>query len=198
MALQQIARRGALSAATSAAIAASPIVIDAGIERGSPDPVVALGKAERAAWAEFTSTSAERDRREGRYRLISAPRLAIGRRECRAPEEVMQRGRELIDPAGSGMEIVESAAERLREDIAAYEKARNDTGITALQAAEAAAFTAWEGLVDKIIATPAQSFAGLAVKLLIVREDMEVAPSEMQEEMVASALADAARLGGAA
>jgi hypothetical protein len=110
----------------------------------------------------------------------------------------MQRGRQLIDPTGSGMRIVESAAERLRDDIAAYEKARNDTGITALQAAEAAAFKAWEGLVDKIIATPAQSFAGLAVKLLIVREDMEVAPSEMQEEMVASALADAARLGGAA
>jgi hypothetical protein len=65
--------------------------------------------------------------------------------------------------------IISERAADLRQQIEAFEAAEAEAGIPALRVTEDATREAWIALVDKIIVTPAQSFAGIAVKLLIAR-----------------------------
>jgi hypothetical protein len=94
--------------------------------------------------------------------------------------------------------IIKARAEKLRQEIEAYEAAEAEVGLPALRARENATHDAWVALVDQIIMTPAQSVAGIATKLAITRNDTGWVWDTMIERLTRSACDDAERLAGGA
>ena len=79
-----------------------------------------------------------------------------------------------------------------------YDAARAEAGLTALKDAADAAHEPVVSLPKKIIATPAVSFAGVAVKLRQAAYWIEIGCGGPEQELIPSALEDAERLVGEA
>lgn len=60
------------------------------------------------------------------------------------------------------------------------------------------AHDAWRNSIQAIAETQATSFAGLAIKLRLIAQDVEDGPTDFAEPLLAGALADAERLAGGA
>ncbi|WP_052120429.1 hypothetical protein [Inquilinus limosus] len=195
--LPALSRRALLGGATILPIGAA----DAGLHRGSSDPVLDLWQEWRALDAELDAWQDDWQRKEGvLLRTVGMPRVLVpvpGRAEPVSACEPAEIDELLEDEAGT-----EALRERLHREFAAHrrrwETAAAAIGLGPVEARINLAWDRWEALMGSVWQTPARSLAGIAAKLSMV---LSIGQSRSDDEEfpwppLRSVLADLRRFAG--
>ena len=195
--VNQITRRSILAATAASAAVVAPAGL--ALASATPDPLVALEASFLDAAAEFYRVCQLLDMAEGE--LIqdgvcpTMPSAIVGHWHCMSPNEVMRHCQPL-DPDGpdeeTGLAIVDDLGARRRD----YEAARIDNGLGPLQDAMDTARDRYDDVLRAIAMTPAMTIAGLAVKLRLVKRDIDEGTTEYSDDLIDGAVADVERLSG--
>ena len=162
------------------------------------DPLVALGAAERKADRRCHRAWARQDEAEGRARKagfnIDVPIMAVGTYGCVSVEEVVTAAQD----AGFSPDRMQELTEVYRQRVADARRQRIAAGLRPFDKEAKAANAEWDRIMRAIVNTQATSYAGLAVKLRIIKPDMEDdGDTKHSVPLIRSALRDALRLAKA-
>lgn len=159
--------------------------------------LIALGDAwaeaerrDRAAWR-------KRDRLEERAReqgLSIPPLLVFENQHCADESMVLARCRP-DNPKGPSRKEGRRVWAEFHATEVAYEKRRRELGLGPIDAEAKRSRRAWRRSMLALIAAPAQSVHGIAIKLRTIKDDFRDGHSSYSDRMLRSALRDAERLG---
>lgn len=166
-----------------------------------PDPLLALGAAVEAAQQRCNRAAVQEDEACAAARKagfnVSHPMMAVGRYSgCCSVREIKRAAEE----AGFGVERQAELIGVYRRRLAQRRQQSIAAGLRPFEVELRNAEREWRRAMQAIVTTPAISYAGLAVKLRLIKEEMEDGKTSHGDELAQSAYRDAQRLaaGGAA
>jgi hypothetical protein len=192
-------RLAGATAAATALLAAPALAVTVPVAT-IPDPLIALAVAERKAYRRMDRALDARDEAEGAaggQRQFLHPWVEAGNYVCHSPSMVLAACQP-NDPAGPSAEEGQALVAELRRKIRAYRRRWLAAGLGPYDREVREATREWHAAMTALSATPAVTFAGIAVKLRVIRHDFRDGATDYSGPILRSAICDAERLAGKA
>ena len=160
------------------------------------DRAVALGEAAAEADRRDKAAWRKQDRLEERAHeqgLGIPPLLVFENQHCSDESMVLARCKPR-NPTGPSRKEGRRVWAEFQATEAAYEKRRRDLGLGPIDIEAKRTRRAWRKSMLALIAAPAQSVLGIAMKLGTIKDDFRDGNSSYSDRMLRSALRDAERL----
>ena len=158
-----------------------------------PDPVVAAWDRLQAADKAFSNAYDERDEVEARARAAGFkpgwPCLRVGGYGCYSVAEVQYHARGLPKAEAA------NAVQAMRSMLAVQRQQRRLAGLMPLDAAYKRADREWRAAMEAMGTTRATTATGVIFKLKLIAIELRDGDSGFGEGILASAIADLARIG---